>query len=213
MFPSSKALLLLAPALLLGGCGTVNRGLESVHQPVVERNDYAFDVATNDRGLAPGEAGRLAGWLATMRLGYGDRIAIDDPDGSSVTAPARAAIAAQAARYGLLLADQAPVTVGTLPPGVVRVVVSRMRAYVPGCPDHSREAGLDLNANTGSNFGCSTNASLAAMVARPEDLVRGQPGTSTADVDNSFKAINTLRRSPPTGAAGLKAEATRGGAR
>jgi pilus assembly protein CpaD len=211
MFPRPKALLLLAPALLLGGCGTVNRGLESVHQPVVERNDYAFDVATTDSGLASGEAERLAGWLASLRLGYGDRIAIDDPEGGRTAAAARDSVAAQAARYGLLLAETAPVTVGTLPPGTARVIVSRMRAYVPGCPDHSRTSGIDFNSNTNSNFGCASNSSLAAMVARPEDLVRGQPGAESNDADAAAKAIGTMRRAAPTGAGGLKGEATRGG--
>ena len=73
----------LAPALLLGACGgTVNRGLESVHQPVVSRSDYTLDVATSGNRLAPGEAQRLAGWMASMRLGYGARVAIDDPNPS-----------------------------------------------------------------------------------------------------------------------------------
>jgi pilus assembly protein CpaD len=211
MFPSKKALLLLAPALLLGGCGTVNRGLESVHQPVVERNDYVFDVATGADGLAPGEAGRLAGWLASLRLGYGDRIAVDDADDGRTGAAARDVVAGQAARYGLLLTDQAPVTVGTIAPGTARIVVSRMTASVPGCPDHSRTSGLDLNANTNSNFGCATNSNLAAMIARPEDLVRGQPGADTIDSATSFKAIDTMRKAPATGAGGLKSETTKGG--
>ena len=50
----------LGSALLLGGCmGTQNRGLESVHQPVVSRADYALDLGTAGDGLAPGEARRL----------------------------------------------------------------------------------------------------------------------------------------------------------
>lgn len=209
MFPSKNVLLLLTPALLLSGCGTTNRGLESIHQPVVERNDYVFDVATAGDGLAPGEAGRLAGWLASLRLGYGDRIAIDDPENSGA---ARDAVAAQTGRYGLSISDQAPVTVGTVAPGTARVIVSRMRASVPGCPDHSRTSGLDLNANTNSNFGCATNANHAAMVARPEDLVLGQAGTGTVDPAVSFKAVDTMRRSIPTGTGNnLRADSTRGG--
>lgn len=211
MFQRSKVLLALAPALMLGACGTTNRGLESVHQPVVERNDYSFDVATSGDGLAPDEAQRLAGWMASLRLGYGDRIAVDDPNGGYGRAGTRDAVAAVAARYGLLVSDTAPVTTGTLPAGTARVVVSRMRAYVPGCPDHSRVGGVDFNQNTNSNYGCATNASLAAMVARPEDLVRGQAGSGTIDAATSYKAIDTLRKAPNTGAQGLKAETTKGG--
>ena len=213
MFLRSKSLLLLAPIALLSGCGTANRGLESVHQPVVERNDYAFDIATTGDGIAPGEEVRLSGWLASLRLGYGDRVALDDPNGGSGRMATRDAVAAEAARYGLLVSDDAPVTMGALPAGTARVVVSRMRASVPGCPDMSRISGNDLNAHTWSNYGCATNANLAAMVARPEDLVRGQPGSSVSDPVVAYKAIETNRQARPTGAGGLQNESTRSSSR
>lgn len=203
-----RILALVAPALLLTACGTRNQGLESVHQPVVERNDYAFDVATGGGGLAPGEAERLAGWMASLRLGYGDRVAID---AASVDGAVRDDVAVQAARYGLLVSDDAPVTAGQIAPGTARVVVSRMRASVPGCPDFSRVSGIEFEGNTGSNHGCAINSNLAAMVARPEDLVRGQPGAPASDPAVSFKAIDTLRKAPPTGAQGLKSESTKEG--
>ena len=50
-----------AAALTLGGCrGTENRGLESVHQPVVDRADYALDLQVAGDTLADGEPARLA---------------------------------------------------------------------------------------------------------------------------------------------------------
>ena len=202
-----RSLMMLAPAVLLTACGTANRGLESVHQPVVERSDFTFDIATSGGDLASGEAQRLAGWLSSLRLSYGDRIAVDNGGDDNV----RDAIATQASRYGLLLSDEAPITTGAVTPGTARIVVSRMRASVPGCPDYSRVAGVDLNQNTWSNQGCAVNSNLAAMVARPEDLVRGQPGSGTTDVATSFKAIDSMRKAPPTGANGLKAESTKGG--
>ena len=101
--------IVLVPALLIAGCtGTQNRQLESVHQPVVSRASYVFDVATDGRGLATGEDQRLAGWMRSLRVGYGDRVAID---AASTDSPAaRAAVAATVSHYGLLLADGAPVT-------------------------------------------------------------------------------------------------------
>lgn len=196
-------LLLATPALLLGGCmGTTNRGLESVHQPVVGRADYALDLAADGRGLAPGEAQRLDGWFRTMRVGYGDRIAIDGD------APAASGeVAGVVARYGLLLADAAPVTAAPIAPGTVRVVVSRMRAAVPGCPDWSRTLTDDFEGHTHSNFGCGTNSNLAAMVANPADLVRGAEGVAGADPQSAYKAIDSYRKATPTGANNqLKAE-------
>jgi len=203
-------LVAMLPIAALAGCqGTRNRGLESIHQPVVDHTDYAFDVAVTPNGLAPGEADRLDGWLSSLRLGYGDRVAIDAA--SSDVAAAKSAVRHEVARYGVLLSDAAPVTPAPVTPGTLRVVVSRMRAYVPGCPDHSKIATMDFESNTDSNFGCAINTNLAAMVARPEDLVRGQSGTGVVDSAVATKAIQTFREAPNTGKQELKSQSTTSG--
>ena len=200
-------LALLAPVLLVAGCaGTANRGLESVHQPIVSRADYAFDLNTAGGRLAPGEGSRLAGWMESLRVGYGDRVSIDAP--SPYDAGARADVAHVASRYGLLLADTAPVTATAVTPGTVRVVVTRMTAQVPHCPDYSRASEPDFGNHAWSNYGCAANANLAAMVANPEDLVRGRTGTGVNDPAIGTKAIDTFRKAPNTGAGELKTEST-----
>jgi pilus assembly protein CpaD len=210
MITKSILLASLAPALLLGGCmGTENRGLESVHQPVVSRSDYALDLGVSGGALAPGERERLAGWMNAMRLGYGDRVAIDDPAGEGPTA--RNEVATVIETYGLLLSNDAPVTPASITPGSVRVVVSRMRAQVPRCPDWSRDSTNDFEAHTSSNYGCAINSNLAAMIANPADLVRGKEGTETTDTAASYKAIDTYRKKTPTGAGALVATTTTGG--
>lgn len=203
-------LLLLAPAALLSACGTYNGGVDSVYQPVVERADYVFDVRTAGYALAPGESGRLAGWLESMGLRYGDRISIDD-GGNGNASGARAAIGEEASRYGLMLSDQAPVTVGQIAPGTVRVVVTRMTASVPNCPDHSRVYQPDFSASTTSNFGCAINSNLAAMVADPADLVRGASGSTVADPMTGGKAIRALRGATPTGSGGTNVKSDSAG--
>lgn len=208
---SKQLMLMLAPAILLGGCGTVNRGVESVHQPVVSRSDYSLDVIAEGGSLSAAESRRLAGWLASLRLGYGDRIAVDDGNGGNYSNGVREAVAAEAARYGMLLTDDAPITVGAIAPGTARIIVSRMKAAVPGCPDQSRVSGIEFNGNSWSNYGCAVNSNLAAMIARPEDLVRGQPGAPASDAAVSFKAIDTMRKAPTTGASGLKSVSSKGG--
>lgn len=199
---------LLVPALLLSGCGTYNGGVDSVYQPVVQRTDYVFDLNSSGGGLARGESERLAGWLASMRLGYGDQIAIDD-GGDGTTG--REQIAAEAGRYGILVSNKAPVTVGQVGPGTVRVVVTRMTASVPNCPDYSRQYQPDYTASTSSNYGCATNSNLAAMVANPADLVRGQPGSGVSDPASASRAVKVYREATPTGAGPLKAESPGGG--
>lgn len=209
MFSRIALPLLMAPALLLGGCGTYNGGVESTYQPVVERTDYVFDLQTDGYSLAAGEPARLAGWLQSMRLRYGDKIAVDDGrDGTT----AREQVAAEAGRYGVMLSDRAPVTVGQIAPGTVRVVVTRMSASVPNCPDFSRTYQPDYSASTTSNYGCATNSNLAAMVADPADLVRGEPGSPTSDPTTSAKAIGARRSAVPTGGGGntLKSESPGG---
>lgn len=203
-------LLAVGSAVLLAGCsGTQNRGLESVHQPIVSRADYAFDVGAGPGGLAPGEGQRLGGWMASLRVGYGDRIAIDDPSRDPDT---RSDVAAAAARYGLLVSEDAPVTAAPIAPGTVRVVVSRARAYVPGCPDYSRVRQPDYEAHTSSTQGCAINSNLAAMVASPTDLVRGEPSAGY-DPAVGTRAINSFRQAAPTGGGGtaVRSESAGGG--
>jgi pilus assembly protein CpaD len=202
----SKHLLLPAlaiPALMLGACagGTANLGVESVHQPVVSRADYLLDLGTVAGRLGQGEAQRLTGWLSSMHLGYGDAVAIDDPAGDA--GPAHDQVAAVVASYGLLLAEQPPVTNAAVSPGTVRIVVSRMRASVPGCPDWSRNSSHDFDQHTSSNYGCAMNSNLAAMVANPADLVSGQNGAGGTDAATNFRAIDAYRKQTPTGASGL----------
>lgn len=191
---------LAASTALLGGCGTLNRGVESIKQPVVTRTDYTFDAQVTRDGLAPGEADRVAGWLGALKLRYGDRIAVDDPN--PYGGAARTQVAGIVNRYGLFIDDRAPVTAGQIAPGTVRVVVSRASASVPGCPDFSRNGNAEFEGSATSNFGCATNANLAAMVANPLDLVRGQEASDTTDVQTVGRAVGAYRRAAPTGAGG-----------
>ncbi len=198
---AGRTVLAAALALGLAGCGGVptNRSMNSVHQPVVEKVNYTLDVSTDASGLEYGEQQRLAAWFDAMGVKYGDRVYVDDPSASSAT---RGAVEAVASRYGLLLNEDAPVT-GAVSPGTARVVITRSRATVPGCPDWSSNSDFNPNNGLSSNYGCATNSNLAAMIANPEDLIRGADATGSTVVMTSSKAIDAYRKARPTSTEGL----------
>ena len=209
---AASAALALSLGLALSGCaglaGNTNRTLDSVHQPVVSRNNFTLDVNSGPGGLSLPEQRRLAGWFEAMDLRYGDRITVDDPLDSGA---ARSSIEAVAGRFGMLVGKDAPVTPGQVNPGMVRVIITRASAVVPGCPDWSIKTDSTFSNHTSSNYGCASNANLAAMVADPEHLLEGARGSGITTVMSSTKAIDSYRKAAPTGEQGLKESATQGG--
>jgi len=209
---AAGAALALSLGLALSACAggiPTNQSLESVHQPVVQRNSYVFDVSTlPGGGISVSEQRRLAGWFEAMDLRYGDRLSVDDPMEAGAT---RAAVEGVAARYGMLVSDVAPVTPGDVLAGSARIVVTRAVAEVPGCPDWSAKTDFNFNNATSPGYGCAVNGNMAAMIADPEHLVHGATGKGGTVVMSSTKAIDTYRETPPSGKGGLKASSTGGG--
>ena len=181
------ALIASTLALSLSACGgPMNHSLYSTAQPVVERTHYTFDVVGGPGGPSIPEQRRLAGWFEALNLKYGDRVSIETDGTDPATVSAVGKIVD---RYGLALSEHAPITEGFVEPGRTRVVVTRSVATVPGCPDYD---GNYANA-TSRNYGCATNSNLAAMVANPEDLVRGQEVEGNAVITKSNSAIEAYR--------------------
>jgi len=182
--------LITALGLTVTACGstTANRSVYSERQPVVSKSNFVLDLSAGNGGLSASEQNRLSGWFDALELGYGDRVSIDDPR-YSASAVAKAAVENIVASYGLLISETAPVTEGNVPAGLMRVVVMRTSASVPGCPDYSHRSHTDFQARTSANYGCGTNSTLAAMIADPEDLVRGQ----NADGEDQAQASKAIR--------------------
>ncbi len=205
-----KLALAMGLGLGLAGCGGMpqNTSLYSVKQPVVERSNMTFDVTTSSGGLPVSEQQRLVGWFETLNLRYGDRIAIENPgQNPAVTS----AVRDLAGRYGLMIADAAPITPGYIQPGQARIVITRSSASVPGCPDWSAKSDMNYTNGTSPGFGCAINSNLAAMVADPQDLLEGKKGSSETVISTSNKAISTYRDKAPTGAGELKDAGASGG--
>ena len=178
-------------AVSLGACsGEMNQSLYSTKQPVVERTHYTLDLAGGPGGLPISEQRRLAGWFEALDLGYGDRVTIEEDTASAATIDNVGAIVE---RYGIMLSDLAPVTEGFIEPGRTRVIVTRSVASVPGCPDWSDTSDANFANATSRNYGCATNSNVAAMVANPEDLVRGQESRGSPVITSSNRAIDADR--------------------
>ena len=210
----SKLGLLMLATVALAGCSykphvdLADRGLESVNAPVITRADYVFDAAASGGALAPAERARLDAWFSGLDLGYGDSVFVDAPYADS----ARHEVAQVAGKYGMILQNGAPVTAGAVAPGTVRVIVSRTRAEVPGCPNWSVPSQPNYNNRSMSNFGCGVNSNLAMQVANPEDLLRGQEGTLGSNAAGT-KAVILYRTTPPTGSKGLQDVSTNKGSK
>ena len=208
----NRSLILLGLGAALAACQTTTptdrpaKGLSSVNVPVVSRADYAIDLAAPDGTLPSSEAARLDGWFRSMVLGYGDMIYVDGP----MAYGARDEVARVAGSYGLLVSNGAPMTAGPVPEGMVRVVVARTSASVPGCPNWSKASTPNFDNASMSNFGCAVNSNFAAMVANPQDLVSGREGSGLGDTVTASKAVEQYRKATPTGQQGLKDISTKG---
>jgi pilus assembly protein CpaD len=210
----SKLGLVLIASAALAGCSyhasqgdLPDRGVEAVNVPVVTRADYVFDAAAPGGTLAPAEKARLDAWFRGLDLGYGDSIYVDAPYADA----ARYEVAQVAGNYGMLVQPGAPVTAGAVPGGSVRVIVSRARAEVPGCPNWSRPAQPNYNNRMLSNFGCGVNSDLAMQVANPEDLIHGREGTNVGNNTTGTKAVILYKATPPSGSKGLQSVSVKGG--
>jgi pilus assembly protein CpaD len=207
-------LTLLVVAGTLAGCGAGgaannNRSLDSLHQPIVSNKIFSFDVATMGGELPPSEQGKLNGWFDAMGIAYGDRIAVEDPSLYGKSA-ATATIRKMVELRGLMVSEAVPVTSGAVPAGYLRVTITRASAMVPGCPDWSRRNSSSDQNTTSSNYGCAVNSNLAAMVADPNDLIKGSRN-ETPDPSAATKPIRVFRDREPTGKGELKQTATSDG--
>ena len=196
---ASKTAFLIAAAAL-SGCaykpGPVpEAGVAAINVPVVSRAEFAFDVAAPNGLVSSSESARLDAWFRSLDLRYGDAVYVD----GAYAGPARDQIAAIAGNYGMLVANGAPVTSGVVPPGAIRVVVTRAVASVPNCPNWEEKSQPNYNNKIMPNFGCGVNSALALMVANPEDLVHGREGSGVGDAAAAAKAVTMYRNWPLTG--------------
>lgn len=89
-------------------------------------------------------------------------------------------------------------------------VVSAAGATVPGCPDWS-DSKLPMSEGQSSNYGCATAMNLAAMIADPNDLVRGRTDSSAgSDPALATRALKAWRDAGTTGKQGIEKTSSKG---
>jgi pilus assembly protein CpaD len=185
MLPQNRTItarfLLLAGMLLASGCDTTDAsGPAELSAPLPPKRtkvelvtfDHDIHFARGAKAVAPGEAVGLASFLKSNAIGDNDTVTVGSPDGSSSLAAARQTAVLAALKnfhvHAVATADTAPAS------GSVRIHVSHAVVTAPRCPDWSKpEADEPTNAPS-SNYGCSNEANLAAMVADPTDLIEGK---------------------------------------
>lgn len=214
---SAKSLIVLLATTTLAACATgpagpitarSNPSPYSVHQPVVQRTDYVLDLDAAGDSLSASERARLAAWIDTLQLRYGDRLYVEES--SAYPSPgARSAVAEVFGPYGLLLQPGAPVLAGEVAPGTVRVIASRTTASVPGCPEWG-DSQIAPTVTTSANYGCATNSNLASMIADPNDLIEGRSGSVVGNTTVAGRAVRVYRERAPSGSGNLPSTSTRG---
>ena len=205
--PTNKlngTVMVTAALLAVSACGPVNRSVESIKAPEIKTATLLHDVRFEGATLGGAERQALREYLASVRVGYGDRISLDDPVAAGA-AGRRGAVEAVVAEFGLFLEEAAPVTSGALSAGFARVVVARSRAVVAPCPDWRRGSNPEMSSSAMSNYGCASRGNLAAMIADPNDLVTAREYTGT-DAMTAAKPVRTLKErisKPPETLIGL----------
>jgi hypothetical protein len=188
--------------------------LESIHQPVVESHQlYArrrtpVPAACRSPNSAAWRAGSRR-WTALRRSDLASTI-------RSKRRNPRCGRWQLAGRYGMLVGDDRAGHPGLCQSGTVRIVVTRSKAEVPGCPTGRQKVGQPTCKNaTSSNYGCATNGNLAAMVADPRapDPGRYDQGDSDTVVMSSNQGDRHLSRREADRRTGLKNQSTQTGSK
>jgi len=194
------ALALAGICLALGGCASgpkpppeSGRTTEAPNGPEVslESRPLVLQFRAGDAQVTDYQVAYLHKLMDDQVIGYGDKVLIHR--GVSALSEARAKAVEQILqRLGLTPTLAAPDATAD---GELDLAVEHAKARAPNCPNWTKANGADFANTSHSDFGCSTAADLAAMVADPRDLLQGKP-LPPAIGDHAFppnKTANTLQ--------------------
>lgn len=198
LVPLRRALALssaLVLAAVLGGCNTTKSeptvtgsvmqdGFRTRHPIVVEQGEETFDVPVNARGtpLSPQLVASVENFARDAQESRATGITVMVPSGSANEAAAYRAsreISATLGRVGFAshAVSMVPYTAeGPEDAAPIRLSYPRLVARVPHRCGQWPAQVIGSNDNSDYwNFGCATQANVAAMVAEPTDLVAPAP--------------------------------------
>ncbi len=178
-------------AMLLPGCSTTPQGLVDASKAIVVKPVLATHPVSFDNGsamLSPAEIDGLRAFLAAGRVTKIDSITVQA--GDSQLGSARAARVSDA----LSNLGYTHVVAPSEQPGgdQVAVVVKRLAALPPSCPDWGPVGSYDPNNLPMKNLGCASATNLYLMVADPRDLVSGRM-LGPADGDAAVRSVDNYR--------------------
>lgn len=165
---------------------------------------YEFAPAPYDSGLNPGDRAGVAQKMAIYaRTGRGTMV-VSYPRNSANEKAAAASLddmRAMAASYGVSAnaIQAAPYEASGQNRAPVSIRFARLEAVIPKCGTNWASITETANNEAHPNFGCATNANLAAMVADPADLI--EPGTmGPVDQARRQTVLETYRKGEATAA-------------
>lgn len=158
---------------------------EAPKNNTVEFISYKHQVSFGDSGarLSMEERSRLDGFLARVRIGYGDDVMIgvrgrkNSARDSALAGRRTAAVMAHMGNRGVPVQEMPPGPETAPWDGTVRVHIGRHVVLGPACSDWRKPGEGDWANRPSSNFGCATSKNLGLMLADPGDLIRARPIT------------------------------------
>jgi pilus assembly protein CpaD len=137
--------------------------------------DHDLYFAPGAKGLTSAQAARLAHFLNANEIGEGDSVTVEVSGKSTLATAHKAAVMGELKQLGIEAASGKDPKLAV---GTVRVHADHAVAIAPACPDWSKPEPDEPNNRTSSNYGCATEANLAAMIVNPADLVKPKADTT-----------------------------------
>ena len=190
--------------------GSIARDYRERHPIVVTDQTRVLDVPVGigDAVLPNGTRETILGFLARYRAESEGVIQISRPVGAGNEATAAAAAAETAELLSLAGVDHGLIVrttydAGGASSGPIRLAYTAIRAQVANCgqwPEDLTDGKLNHDNRSYHNFGCATQANMAAQIANPTDLLHPRaPSPIDAGRENAIIADARADGNPASG--------------